>query len=151
MAVSMTRELNVIIERDEEGYYVASVPELRGCHTQARTLGTVMKRIREAIDLTVTHKSCSFSQGNRMTAARRLRITTRGAPNDKQDAGMPRTPDSVGQRTDVLWTPFCFGVRGFPASCSSLAALRSVILSHVSWRYPVTWLKRKTCGQGLAY
>ena len=32
------RKFTVLIERDEEGYYVASVPALRGCHTQARTL-----------------------------------------------------------------------------------------------------------------
>jgi predicted RNase H-like HicB family nuclease len=42
---------NVIIERDEEGYYVASVPELRGCHTQAHSLDVLIERIREAIDL----------------------------------------------------------------------------------------------------
>ncbi|MFH1118061.1 MAG: type II toxin-antitoxin system HicB family antitoxin [Pseudomonadota bacterium] len=42
---------NVLIERDEEGYYVAAVPELRGCHTQARSLDTLMERVREAIDL----------------------------------------------------------------------------------------------------
>ena len=47
----MTREFSVIIERDAEGYYVGSVPELRGCHTQARSLDTLMKRIREAIEL----------------------------------------------------------------------------------------------------
>jgi predicted RNase H-like HicB family nuclease len=47
----MTREFSVIIERDSEGYYVGSVPELRGCHTQARSLDTLMKRIREAIEL----------------------------------------------------------------------------------------------------
>lgn len=45
------RVFNVIIERDAEGYYVASVPELRGCHTQARSLDTLMKRVREAIEL----------------------------------------------------------------------------------------------------
>ncbi len=42
---------NVIVERDEEGFYVAKVPELRGCHTQAKSLDTLMERIREAIDL----------------------------------------------------------------------------------------------------
>jgi predicted RNase H-like HicB family nuclease len=42
---------NVIIERDSEGYYVASVPELQGCHTQAKSLDKLMERIREAIDL----------------------------------------------------------------------------------------------------
>jgi predicted RNase H-like HicB family nuclease len=47
----MKREFSVIIERDEDGYYVATVPELRGCHTQARSLDTLMERVREAIDL----------------------------------------------------------------------------------------------------
>lgn len=45
------RTFNVVIERDEDGYYVASVPELRGCHTQAKSLDTLMKRVREVIDL----------------------------------------------------------------------------------------------------
>ncbi len=45
------REFSVIVERDEEGYYVASVPELPGCHTQARSLDKLMDRIREAIAL----------------------------------------------------------------------------------------------------
>ena len=47
----MTRAYSVIIERDSEGYYVASVPELSGCHTQAKSLDTLMKRIREAVGL----------------------------------------------------------------------------------------------------
>ena len=45
------REFDVLIERDSEGYYIASVPALRGCHTQARTLDQLTKRIREAIEL----------------------------------------------------------------------------------------------------
>ena len=44
-------EFNVIIERDNEGYFVASVPSLPGCHTQAKSLDEVMERIREAIEL----------------------------------------------------------------------------------------------------
>ncbi len=47
----MKREFNVVVERDAEGYYVASVPELRGCHTQARSLDELMERVREAIEL----------------------------------------------------------------------------------------------------
>ncbi len=47
----MEKEFNIIIEQDEAGFYVASVPELRGCHTQAKTLDTLMERIREAIEL----------------------------------------------------------------------------------------------------
>ena len=47
----MKREFNVVIERDSEGYYVGSVPELRGCHTQARSLDKLLARIKEAIEL----------------------------------------------------------------------------------------------------
>ena len=47
----MRKPFNVIIERDSEGYYVASVPELQGCHTQARSLDTLIKRVQEAIEL----------------------------------------------------------------------------------------------------
>ncbi len=47
----MNKEFCVIIEQDSEGYYVASVPALRGCHTQAKSLDLVMERIREAIEL----------------------------------------------------------------------------------------------------
>jgi predicted RNase H-like HicB family nuclease len=47
----MSREFSVVIERDEEGYYVASVPALPGCHTQARSLDELMHRVREAISL----------------------------------------------------------------------------------------------------
>ncbi len=47
----MKKEFNVIIERDSEGNYVGSVPALRGCHTQAKSLDELMERIREAIEL----------------------------------------------------------------------------------------------------
>ncbi len=47
----MTRQFDVVLERDEEGYYVASVPQVSGCHTQARSLDEVTARIREAIEL----------------------------------------------------------------------------------------------------
>jgi predicted RNase H-like HicB family nuclease len=40
----------VIVEKDEDGYYVASVPQLPGCHTQAKTLDKLTERIKEAIE-----------------------------------------------------------------------------------------------------
>lgn len=47
----MKRELSVLLERDRDGSYVASVPSLEGCHTQARSLDGLMVRIREAVEL----------------------------------------------------------------------------------------------------
>jgi predicted RNase H-like HicB family nuclease len=46
----MQREFDVV-ERDSEGYYVASVPALRGCRTQARSLDDLMARVKEAIEI----------------------------------------------------------------------------------------------------
>jgi predicted RNase H-like HicB family nuclease len=49
--VKSQRKFTVLMERDEDSDSVASVPSLRGCHTQAKTLDTLMKRTREAIAL----------------------------------------------------------------------------------------------------
>ena len=47
----MARQFDVVIERDEEGLYVASVPQLPGCHTDGTSLDELMVEIREAIEL----------------------------------------------------------------------------------------------------
>jgi len=57
----MAKEFTVIIEQDEEGYFIAEVPELKGCHTQAKSLDTLMKRIKEAVLL------CLEVQGEKRT------------------------------------------------------------------------------------
>jgi predicted RNase H-like HicB family nuclease len=47
----MTRQFDVVVERDADGYFAASVPALPDCHTQAKSLDVLNKRIREAIEL----------------------------------------------------------------------------------------------------
>jgi len=47
----MATEFNVVIERDSEGLYVASVPAVPGCHTQASTREELLSRVREAVAL----------------------------------------------------------------------------------------------------
>lgn len=51
MAKTKILQYKVIIERDENGMYLASVPELPACYTQAKTLEILRKRIKEAIKL----------------------------------------------------------------------------------------------------
>jgi predicted RNase H-like HicB family nuclease len=46
-----SKKYDVIIERDEDGVYVAHVPELPGCHTQGASVQDVMKNIVEATEL----------------------------------------------------------------------------------------------------
>jgi predicted RNase H-like HicB family nuclease len=58
-SVVMASEFTVVIERDAEGYLIASVPSLHGCHTQARSMDQLLERIKEAIKL------CLEVQGER--------------------------------------------------------------------------------------
>jgi len=44
-------KFTVVIEQDEEGLFVTSFPALRGCHTQAKRLDTLMKRVQAVISL----------------------------------------------------------------------------------------------------
>ena len=53
----------MLIERDAEGFFVASVPALRGCHTQAKSLDKLMERVREAIELCLEVESEPFISG----------------------------------------------------------------------------------------
>ena len=46
-----TRRFTVVLERDEDGFYMASIPALAGCHTQGRSLDQAMRRIRDAAEL----------------------------------------------------------------------------------------------------
>ena len=41
----------VIIEQDEDGLYVATVPDITGCYTQGKTIAQVLERIKEAIEV----------------------------------------------------------------------------------------------------
>ena len=47
----MKRDFTVVIDRDDDGVYAASVPELAGCHTQARALDELRERITEVVQL----------------------------------------------------------------------------------------------------
>jgi predicted RNase H-like HicB family nuclease len=45
----MTKKYNILIEKDEDGYYVSEVLDLPGCHTQAKTIDVLLERTKEAI------------------------------------------------------------------------------------------------------
>jgi predicted RNase H-like HicB family nuclease len=68
------RQFDVIIERDEEGLYVGSVPQIPGCHTQGRSLDELMERMSEAVELCLEvegapTKSLEFIGIQRITVA----------------------------------------------------------------------------------
>jgi len=83
-------QFDVVIERDEEGVYVASVPQLSGCHTDGISLDKLMVEIREAIEL------CLEVQGRE--------------PNNLEFVGIHRV-------TVAAWVPLPVA-RGRHLSCS---------------------------------
>jgi predicted RNase H-like HicB family nuclease len=70
----MTREFDVVVERDEHGYYVASVPALRGCHTQAKSLDKLLSRIKEAIELCLEVEG-EPAEGLEFVGVQRVRVS----------------------------------------------------------------------------
>ncbi len=56
----MAREFYVIIERDEDGYYVGEVPQLKGCYSQGKSLDDLMGNIREVIELCLEEEDVGF-------------------------------------------------------------------------------------------
>ena len=65
---------DVVVRRDEDGYYVAAVPELPGCHTQAKSLDELIIRIKEAISLYIesNHESLIHTQNYENDCSRLL-------------------------------------------------------------------------------
>jgi predicted RNase H-like HicB family nuclease len=49
--VFVGKKYSVLIEKDEDGFLVADVPELEGCHTQAKNMDELLKRVKEVIEL----------------------------------------------------------------------------------------------------
>ncbi len=43
-------DFTIIIEQDEDGIYLAKVPDIQGCYTQGKTVQEVLERIKEAIE-----------------------------------------------------------------------------------------------------
>ena len=60
----MKKEYTIIITQDEDGYYIADVPELHGCHTQAKSIDKLRDRIKEAIELYLEEKSSGYPAVN---------------------------------------------------------------------------------------
>jgi predicted RNase H-like HicB family nuclease len=48
--MAMPKQFDVVGEKDSAGFFLASVPALAGCHTQARSLDQLMERSKEAIE-----------------------------------------------------------------------------------------------------
>ena len=68
------REFTAIIERDEDGYLVGSVPSLKGCHTQARTMDELFDRMKEAIQLCLEEAGDDAPESLELVGVHRVKV-----------------------------------------------------------------------------
>ncbi len=68
-----TLKLTVLIEQDEDGYFLATVPALRSCYTQAKTLPALRRRVVEVIKLCLAQEKPAKQQ---FVAVEQLEIST---------------------------------------------------------------------------
>jgi len=68
-------DLTILIEQDEDGIYVASVPEIQGCHTQGKTIPQVLERIREAIEVCLEAEPELAPHSMKFVGIQRINIT----------------------------------------------------------------------------
>lgn len=69
----MNQIFDVIIEKDLNGYYVSTVPVLKGCHTQAKSLDELIERTREVIGLCLEVEKNEF-ESNEFIGIQRLSV-----------------------------------------------------------------------------
>jgi len=67
----------VLVEKDEDGYYLASVPELPSCHTQAKTLDELARRIKEAIEAYLEAEGSKSKEGIELVGFQFVEIPAR--------------------------------------------------------------------------
>jgi predicted RNase H-like HicB family nuclease len=68
----VARGFTVVIERDEDGYLVASVPSRHGCHTRARSMDRLLERIKEAIELCLEVQGEAADDGLQLVGVQRV-------------------------------------------------------------------------------
>ncbi len=67
----------VVVEKDEAGFYVASVPTLPGCHTQAKTIDDLLVRVKEAIELYLDVEECQPTEGVELVGVQFVEVSAK--------------------------------------------------------------------------
>ncbi|MEX2598573.1 MAG: type II toxin-antitoxin system HicB family antitoxin [Dehalococcoidia bacterium] len=67
-------QLTLVIERDADGFYVGSVPQLKGCHSQGRSLDELMERMKEVVQLCLEDREEEADLGLEFVGVQRIEV-----------------------------------------------------------------------------
>lgn len=99
----LMKTYHVAYERDESGWWVASVRELRGCHTQGRTVDEARRRIREAMGLFIDNaRTAKIVDNVKLPAGARKAISAYAKLRKKADDEDRRAAAAARRAVRVL-------------------------------------------------
>ena len=117
------KRYRVTYERDESGWWVASVSGVRGCHTQGRTVEEARRRIREALELFVDDAHHAVLVDN-------VKLPTEATKAIRAYASLRRKADEVDRRAAHAARRAVQVLRGGKLKMSARDAARLLGLSH---------------------
>ncbi|MCD4697400.1 MAG: type II toxin-antitoxin system HicB family antitoxin [Bacteroidales bacterium] len=81
MKISDTKELHlpIIVEQDEDNYYIVSCPVFKGCHSYGKTIDEALENIKEVIDMCIDEEKESVIEQNRFIGFREMHVPLRTA------------------------------------------------------------------------
>jgi predicted RNase H-like HicB family nuclease len=68
------RDYYMVVERDEDGWYVGNIPEFPGCHTQGKTIEELSERMKEAISLYLDEANESAGGSSEFVGVHRVSV-----------------------------------------------------------------------------
>lgn len=102
----------LLFERDEEGYWVASVPELAGCHTQGRSIHQARERIREVLELLGRDpKRVRLAEEVRLPAMARRSVERQRLDRERAERELGRAQEATRRAVRVLTRSLRLSVR----------------------------------------
>jgi predicted RNase H-like HicB family nuclease len=103
MVEETVKTYHVAYERDASGWWVASVRELRGCHTQGRTVDEARRRIREAMGLFIDNaRTAKIVDNVKLPADAKKAIRAYAKLRKKADEDDRRAAGSSSSRSSGL-------------------------------------------------
>lgn len=106
------RQMVARFERDDDGWWVASVPSIQGCHTQGRSIRQARERLREALSLFVDDvDSVELVEDLRLPALAKRALARHTAARRKAELELQKAQDSTAEAVKTLTEDLNLSVR----------------------------------------
>ena len=74
-----TLHLPILVEQDEDNYYIVSCPAFKGCHSYGKTIDEALENTKEVVDMCIEEEKEKTSEINRFIGFREMQVSTNPA------------------------------------------------------------------------